>query len=75
LVNADQPIPEDLFRTVFERAPLKKEIGPGDLLVLAPAALGVLYDDPDTELCRVKPHLNSRWQKHAEKYHTQGLLR
>lgn len=65
LVMADRPILEDTFRKVFERTPLTKEIGPGDLLVLAPAALGVLYSDPGTELNRMKPHLNSWWQKHA----------
>ncbi len=75
LVNADRPILEDTFRKVFERAPLKKEIGPGDLLMLAPAALGVLYSDPGAELSRMKPHLNNWWLKNAEKFHSEGLLR
>ena len=75
LADADRPTLEDTFRKVFERAPVKKEISPGGLLVLAPAALGVLYEDPDAELTRMKPHLNSWWQKHAEKFHSQGLLR
>lgn len=75
VVDADRPILEDTFRHVFERAPLKKEITPGELLVLGPAALGVLYEDPDAELSRMKPHLNNWWRKHAEKFHSQGLLR
>lgn len=75
LVDADRPILEDTFRKVFERAPLEKEIDPGELLVLAPAAIGVLYDDPDEELSRMKPHLTKWWQKHSAKYHSQGLLR
>jgi hypothetical protein len=75
VVDADRPTIEDVFRKVFERAALKKEIGPGALLVLAPAALGVIYPDPDAELSRMKPHLNRWWQKHSEKYHSQGLLR
>lgn len=75
LVDADRPILEDLFRKVFERAPLKKEIGPGDLLVLAPAAIGVLYKDPGSALSRIKPHLSSWWQESAEKFHSQALLR
>jgi hypothetical protein len=75
VVNAGRPVLEDLFRKVFERAPLTKQIGPGDLLVLGPAALGVLYEDPDPELITMKPHLSSWWQRHAEKFHSQGLLR
>lgn len=75
LTDAGRPILEDTFRKVFERAPLQKEIGPGDLLALASAALGILYEDPDAELSRMKPHLNSWWPKHAEKFHGQGLLR
>ena len=75
LADADRPILEDTFRKVFERAPLKKEIRPGDLLALARAALGILYGDPDAELSRMRPHLNRWWQTHAEKLHSQGLLR
>jgi hypothetical protein len=75
VVDADRATMEDVFRKVFERAPLEKEVGPGALLVLAPAALGVIYPDPDVELNRMKPHLNNWWLKHAEKYHSQGLLR
>jgi hypothetical protein len=75
LVDAGRPIMEDTFRKVFERAPLKKEILPGELLLLASAALGVLYENPDDELSRMKPHLNNWWQEHSEKFHSQGLLR
>jgi hypothetical protein len=75
LVDADRPVLEDLFRKVFERAPVKKEIGPGGLLALAPAALGVLYEEPGAELSRMKPRLNSWWQRYAQKFHSQGLLR
>lgn len=75
LVKADRTVLEDTFRTVFERAPLKKEITPAELIVLAPAALGVLYEDPDAELSRMKPHLDRWWQKYSEKLRSQGLLR
>ena len=75
VVDADRPTLEDTFRKVFERAPLKKEVGPGDLLVLAAAAIGVLYNDPGSALSRIKPGLSSWWQEYAEKFHSQGLLR
>lgn len=75
VVDADRLALEDTFRKVFERAPLKEEIGPGALLVLGLAAVGVLYEDPDAELSKMKPHLDSWWRKHAEKFHSQGLLR
>lgn len=75
LVGADRFALEDTFRKVFERPPVKKEIGPGDLFVLGLATLGILYEDPDAELTRMKPHLNSWWQKHAGKFYSQGLLR
>ena len=75
LVKADRTVLEDTFRTVFERAPLKKEITPAELMVLAPAALGVLYEDPDAELSRMKPHLDRWWQKYSEKLRSQGLLK
>jgi hypothetical protein len=74
LVNADRTVLEDTFRTVFERAPLKKEITPAELMVLAPPVLGVLYEDPDAELSRMKPHLDRWWQKYSEKLRSQGLL-
>jgi hypothetical protein len=75
VVDADRPLLEDTFRKVFERLPLTKQIGPGELLVLGSAAIGVLYGDPDAELSRMKPHLGSWWQKHAEKFHSQGVHR
>ncbi|MGH3168391.1 MAG: hypothetical protein ACRDN0_21225 [Trebonia sp.] len=75
LVTADRITMEDTFRKVFERPPRKKEIRPGDLLMLGPAAIGVLYEDPDAELSKMKPHLNRWWQKHAEEFHGQGLLK
>ena len=75
VVDVGRPLLEDTFHKVFERAPLTKTIGPGELFVLGSAALGVLYEDPDAELSRMKPHLNSWWQKHTEKFHSQGLLR
>jgi hypothetical protein len=75
VVDADRPILEDNFRKVLELAPLKKEIGPGDLVVLALAAIGVLWNDPGLALSRIKPGLSSWWQEYAEKFHSQGLLR
>ena len=75
VVDADRPLLEDIFRKVFERPPLTKKISPGELAVLGLAALGVLYEDPDAELSRMKPHLTSWWQKHAETFHSEGLLK
>jgi RHS repeat-associated protein len=75
LVDADRSVLEDTFRKVCERPPLNREIRPGDLLVLGPAALGVLYEDPDAELERMKPRLINWWQKYGEKFHSQGVLR
>jgi hypothetical protein len=75
VVDADRPLLEDTFRKVFDRPPLTKQIGPGEVFVLGSAALGALYEDPDAELSRMKPHLASWWQKHAERFHREGLLR
>ena len=75
LVDADRLALEDTFRKVFERTPLREEISPGALLVLGLAVLGVLYEDPDAELTKMKPHLDSWWREHAEKFHSQGVLR
>jgi hypothetical protein len=75
LVNADRTVLEDTFRSVFELTPLKKEISPAELMVLAPPALGVLYDDADAELSRMKPHLDRWWQKYSEKLRAQGVLK
>ena len=43
-VDAGRSALEDTFRNVFERSPLTKEIGAGDLLVLGSAALGALRE-------------------------------
>ncbi|HEX6452160.1 MAG TPA: hypothetical protein VF060_22205 [Trebonia sp.] len=75
VTGAGRNVLEDLFWKVFERAPLTKEVGPGDLFVLGSASLGVLYESPDAELRRMKPHLTNWWQKHAGKFHSQGLVR
>lgn len=75
LVDADRLALEDTFRKVFERVPLKEEISPGALLVLGLAVLGVLYEDPAAAPSRMKPHLDRWWRKHADKFHSQGLLR
>jgi hypothetical protein len=75
VVEADRSILEDTFRKVFELSPLVKEIGPGDLLVLGSAALGVLSEDSDEELARMKPGLNRWWASNSESFHNQGLRR
>ena len=75
LADVDQSILEDLFRKAFERPPLRKKISPGELLVLAPAALGVLYGDPDSELKAVKPRIVEWWKKYAEDFYREGLIR
>jgi hypothetical protein len=74
LVKADRTVLEDTFRSVFERPPVKKEITPAELMVLAPPALGVLYDDPDAELRRMKPHLDRWWQKFSVRLRDEGYL-
>jgi hypothetical protein len=53
---------------------VKKEITAAELLVLAPAALGVLYEDPDAELSRMKPHLDRWWQKFSVRLRSEGYL-
>jgi hypothetical protein len=75
VVDADRNLLEDTFRKVFELPPRTKEIGPGELLVLGTAALGVLYVDPSADLEKMKPKLAQWWSNNSEQFHSQGLRR
>jgi hypothetical protein len=75
VVTASRSAFEDTLRKVFELQPLEKEIGPGDLLVLGSAALGVLLRALGSDLDTLKPKLGEWWLRHSAKFYNQGLKR
>ena len=64
---------EETLRTAFEMPPLAAGISPGEFMVFAAAALGLLLDDPDEDLARIRPRLASWWNRNHESFVRQGL--
>ncbi len=64
---------EEALRTAFEMPPLATGITPGEFMVFAGAALGLLLGEPDRELAAMRPHLASWWGRHHDSFVRQGM--
>jgi hypothetical protein len=73
LDRADEAHLEDTLRTAFEMPALGTGISPGEFMAFAAAAVGLLLDDPDDDLARIRPRLASWWDRHHESFVRQGL--
>ena len=73
LDRADEAHLEETLRTVFQMPPLAAGITPGEFTVFAAAALGLLLDDPDSELALIRPRLASWWSRYHDSFVRQGL--
>jgi hypothetical protein len=73
LVNADEHVLEDIFRSVF-KFETAGEVTGAKLIVLGSAALGVLLDDPDAGLEVIRPHLVDWWRKNRRNFEEQGII-
>ena len=68
LIRGDESQLEDTLLTVFGFAPEERKVSGGRAVVLGSAALGILLEDPETELAAMRPHL-ARWQHaNADKF-------
>jgi hypothetical protein len=75
VAKADSSLLEDALRKVFELPPKVKDVGPGGLLFLAPAACGVLLADSGYELSVLKEKLNKWWMRSSNNFYNKGLRR
>lgn len=57
LVHGDEPLVEDILRSVFKQLPVRDEITGAKLVVLGSVTLAVLLDDPSKDLDVIRPHL------------------
>jgi hypothetical protein len=62
LIRGDRSQLEDTLFTVFGLACEGRKVGGGMGVVMGSAALGVLLDDPETELAAMRPHL-AQWRR------------
>jgi hypothetical protein len=73
LIRGDRSQLENMLLTVFEFAPENKQVKGGRAVVLGSAALGVLLDDPETELAAMRPHLEEWWRHNVEEFRELGV--
>jgi hypothetical protein len=64
---------EETLRTVVEMPPLAARLRPGQTVVLAAAALGLLLGQPEHDLAAIRPHLASWWTRNHDSFPQQGL--
>ncbi len=73
LDRADQAHLEETLRTAFDLPPAGTGVSLGEFAVFAAAAVGLLSDEPDQDLARIRPRLASWWNRNYESFVTQGL--
>jgi hypothetical protein len=73
LHRTDEAHLEETLRKVFEMPPVAAGITPGEFTVFAAAALGLLLEDPDTQLARIRPRLADWWSRIHDSFVRQGL--
>lgn len=73
LIRGDESRLENTLLTVFGLAPEDRQIRGGMGVVMGSAALGVLLDDPETELAEMRPHLAKWWRANADEFHDLGV--
>jgi hypothetical protein len=73
----DKVTAEQLEATVliaFDRPTLDAGISPAEFIVFAGATLGILLDDPSSDLPYMRPRLANWWKRHHENFRAQGLF-
>lgn len=68
LIHGDRDQLENTVLTVFALVNAERKVSGGDAVVMGSAALGVLLDDPESELTAMRPHLAAWWQRNAAKF-------
>ena len=68
LIRADRSQLEDTLLTVFGLTAEDRKVSGGTGVVMGSAALGVLLDDPETELAAMRPHLAGWRRAHADEF-------
>jgi hypothetical protein len=74
IIRGDDSVLEKVLRTVFKLASKDEELASGLFFVTGMAALGVLLNDPATEMEAMRPHLADWWRRNLEKFRAQGIL-
>jgi hypothetical protein len=72
LIRGDHSQLEDTLLTVFRFAAEDRKVKGGRAIVMVSAALGVLLDDPETELAAMRPHLAQWWRTNADEFRDLG---
>ncbi len=68
LIRGGQAQLENTLLTVFDLAAADKRVKGGMAIVLGTAALGVISDDPETDLATMRPHLADWWRRNANEF-------
>ena len=74
VVVRDTSVFEDVLLTVWKLAPPEREVTAGRFIVAAVTALGILRDEPASDLDAVRPDLIAWWEKNLANFRRQGIL-
>ena len=74
VVRGDSRLLENTLRTAFALATAQEHVTGGKLVLFGALAVGVLMDNPETELAAIRPHLAAWWQRNIEHFRAQGAF-
>jgi hypothetical protein len=73
VIREDEEVLEDLLGTVFKFLPPERYVKGARFMVLASAAVGVLLDDPASQLDAIRPPLARWYRRHENKLRELGM--
>ncbi len=65
---------EDILTSVFDLAPEGRPVSDAELTIGSMLALGILMDDPVSDMEVMRPHLAAWWQRNLEGFRARGML-
>jgi len=73
VVTAHAMAVEDTLRIMFDLPAVRRELSPGELLVLGAAITGCLLTSPADELPEIRQYVAAWWKVNAHVFHDQGV--
>lgn len=64
---------EDALRIAFGMPAIRRELAPGELVILLAAITGALLTEPDAELAKIREHVGEWWKVNAQQFHNYGV--
>jgi hypothetical protein len=64
---------EDALRIAFGMPAIRRELAPGEMVVLLAAITGSLLTEPEAELPPIREHVGEWWSVNARQFHDHGV--